>query len=240
MDKRVVVGLIGSFIAGACAGIAGTFIYMKEKYCEEKIEEGIQDYILHRYDGKELSGDDAGKEEKDEPSINTTTVPKYVTPDKERVPYNEFYEKKSPQDILAEREHPLDSNEDDDDNDILEDLSEEERENYIDGLNKSEEHRAYVDGELPSVERIPEDEWDMNPDYEGITLFYWLGDDTLTDEEEETIFPQLQETLSDIFTEDVIDRANRDTENYKIFVRNHEFMKDYMILFVDRAYWESH
>lgn len=242
MESKVIIGLIGSFVAGACAGIAGTFIYMKKSYCEAKIDEGIEEYIRSTYVKKEYSGKEREKEdtEDDDILVNSTTVPRFVTPDKERVPYNEFYDKKTPQEVLAEHEHPLDSDEDDEDNDIMEGLSEEERENYLQGLSASKEHEAYVKGDLPAIERIPESEWDMNPEFEGITLFYWLGDDILTDEEEATVFPQLQESLSDVFTEDVISRASKDPENYKIFVRNHEFMKDYMILFVDRAYWESH
>ena len=248
MNSKIIFGLVGSFIAGACAGIAGTFVYMKKSYCDAKIDEGIQDYILHRYDkeneevsegeGDSDNGNDG--ETKEEPHISATTVPKYVSPDNERVRYNEFYDKKSPQDILAEREHPVDSDEDSDDNDNLEGMNEEETENYLEGLSASEEHAAYVRGELDPIEIIPESEWDTNPEYTPITLFYWLGDDILADEQDEVVFDILKESLSDLFTDEVIAKAQADPENFKIFVRNHEFAADYMILFVTKAYWENH
>lgn len=244
MNNKVIFGLVGSFLAGAFAGIGGTYLYMKKVYCDKKIDEGIADYILHRYDGseeivKEAVSDDEELDDGDIP-VNADIVPKYQTPVNERVDYGSFYEKKSPQEILAEREHPVDSDEDDEHNDILENMSEEDQENYQQGLDASLEHEAYVRGEIDANEIIPESEWDNNPTFEGVTLFYWLGDDILTDELEEVIFDPLKNSLAGLFTDKVIEKAQNDPENYKLFVRNHEFSKDYMILFVDRAFWESH
>lgn len=248
MNAKLIIAAVGTFIAGACAGISGTYIYMKRAYCERKIDEGIQEYIKSQYDPKTGStgateaseADDEEENDPARPNFHETTVPKYQTPVKDRVAYNEFYDKKSPQDILAEREHPLDSDEDDKDNDILEGMSEEERENYLDGLDKSAEHAAYTAGKIGANEFIDELDWDKNDDFDGIALFYWLGDDILTDEVEDPILDPLKDSLMDIFTDEVMAKANRDPENFKLFVRNHEFMKDYMIIFVNRAFWGEH
>jgi hypothetical protein len=103
MNSKMIIGLVGSFIGGACAGIAGTYIYMKKVYCDKKIDEGIQDYILHRYDvetGEVKEGADSDEKDDHEEhhDISSTTVPKYQTPYEDRTRYDEFFEKKETQD----------------------------------------------------------------------------------------------------------------------------------------------
>lgn len=249
MNSRIVIGLIGSFLGGAAAGIAGTYIYMKKSYCEKKIDEGIQDYILHRYDvetGEVLEDDAEGASEDLSPSeianIARSSVPKYQTPVADRTPYNEFYEKKSPQDILAESEHPLDSNEDDEDNDVLDKMGESEREAYLSGLSASEEHAAYVRGEMNPIELISEDEFGKREDFDDDVLIYWLGDDIITTDLEEVIFDELKDGLldADVFTDEWRSRAEADPDGNSLYIRHHEFMKDYEILPDTRAYWECH
>lgn len=248
MNSKVIIGLIGSFVGGAFAGIAGTYIYMKKSYCDKKIDEGIQDYILHRYDVetgevKEESDREDGEESSEgHHDISSTTVPKYQTPYEDRTHYDEFFEKKSPQEVLAEREHPLDSDEDDEDNDILNEMGEGEREAYLEGLSKSEEHAAYVRGEMDPVEIIDEDDYGSEYDYDDDVLIYWLGDDILTTETEEMVFDELKDGLVDIFTDSWKESAekNPEDEGSRLYVRHHEFMKDYMIVPDARAYFECH
>lgn len=249
MNSKYIIGLIGSFIAGAACGIAGTYLYMKKSYCDKKIDEGIADYILHKYDAEDDAEDDVEDVSDDDTDngissgkIDATTVPKYQTPTEERVPYNEFYDKKPPQDILAEREHPVDSDEDDDDNEVLDEMGESEREAYLDGLSTSMEHEAYLRGELSAIEIITEDEYGKRPDYDDDVLVYWLGDDILTTELEEVVLEELSDSLMDAFTDEWIKKAEADvdSDDARLFIRNHEFMKDYMILPDIRAYWEHH
>ena len=246
MNSKLIIGLAMSFLGGAAAGIAGTYIYMKKVYCDKRIEDGINEFILNRYDA--ATGEvkeDANMEsegEEHEGTIHSSTVPKYQTPVSERVPYNEFYDKKSPQDILAEKEHPLDSDEDDEDNKMLDGMDDNEREAYLAGLNASKEHEAYVKGEMDPVEVIEEDEYGINPEYDDDVLIYWLGDDILTNELEEVVFDQLKDTLWDVFTDEWLAAAEKDPEadSNRLYVRHHEFLKDYMILPDARAYYDSH
>ena len=246
MNSKLVIGLVGSFVGGVFAGIAGTYVYMKKAYCDKKIEEGIEEYILHRYDGSSGDGAKNAKDDKEaddgEIKIEPSAVPKYQTPVEDRVPYDEFYDKKPPQDILAESEHPLDSDEDDDDNEILDSMGEEEREVYLEGLNASKEHEAYVKNQLNPIEIITEDEYGRLPGYEDDVLVYWLGDDILTDETEDVVFEQLSDSLSPAFSDEWHETAEKDVDSdeARLYIRNHEFMKDYMILPDIRAYYETH
>ena len=248
MNAKQIAALIGTFLAGAFSGIAGTYIYMKNVYCDKMIDEGIQDYILHRYDVEtgEVINDEDGEDEENNgdnsQAFKKNVVPKYQTPLEDQVKYNEFYEKKSPQDILAENEHPLDGDEEDkDEEELMEDVNEEERENYLNGLNESLEHAAYSKGDLNPVEIIDKNSFGNNPEYDDVVLIYWLGDDTISDELEEPLHELLTDSLFNYaITKTWVNEANRHPDTTELYVRHHEFKKDYKIITDSRGYLECH
>ena len=72
---------------------------------------------------------------------------------------------------------------------------------------------------------ISEDKFDSEPEYEKETLYYYQGDDVLTDEDEHEVDNQLE------LVGDALDKFGfRDNDEQVIHVRNFEKKVDYEVI----------
>lgn len=229
-DYKFIAKIVGACASSALLGCLGTYIYMKKVVVPKAIDEGIADYILHRYDGSNENEDDA-IEESEEGKIKRLDRKNRS----DIYSKDSFYNKKDPQDILAEREHPTDDDEEDDIGEY------ENDEAYMEGLNNSLEHKAYIEGRLPRIELIDEREYDHNPDFYSSVLFYWLGDDIVSDGDEEVLEKEeVEHVCGDALSDEWKDKASENPLEMHLYFRNREIMKEFMVIPIADAYWSRH
>lgn len=238
MNSKIIAAIVGGFIGGAVSGVLGTYFYMKDK-CEERIDAEVSAFYSYR-DGEVCD------EDEEESAVNPASerptlgdIPKYQTPKDERRNYGAVYEEgdlykeKSPVELLAEREHPEDSDEDG----VEEDF--EGDETYLEGAISSQEHEKIVHENIsPTV--ITEAEFEALDGFEPYFLYYWLSDDILADADDEVI-EDWEKTVGDSIDDSgwlERLRKNRNSDE-KLYIRNWQIGCDYCLEAVNAAYFES-
>lgn len=220
MNPKYIWGLIGLGI-----GAAGGYFFAKhqfekkhEDYIHEKVQEGIEGYILA------TESDVYG-----EPEIETSGNIKEASYNKEStesetIDYASFYQKPSPKELIrmanqqmAESEHPEDSGED------TEFESQEEKDERLD---------AEIQGDKKMHKEpyeIDEDTAHEDSHYDKETLFWYDNDNTLAIEAGEPI-----ENPTDLIGDylNVFDDPTREF----VIVRNPKMRTDYTIIRLFEAY----
>ena len=198
-----------SFIAGLAIGAVGGIVagaaYMKrqmEAYIDEQVDEEVKRFVDDYFARKEAD------EEEEEDDIFEEEDP-YENPLNTYNSLQQNYHKPEPSKIFRDplAEHP---EEPDEESDILE-------ENPV--KPKKE------DDDMKDPKLISEDKFDSEPEYEKETLYYYQGDDVLTDEDEHEVDNQLE------LVGDALDKFGfRDNDEQVIHVRNFEKKVDYEVI----------
>lgn len=248
MRRDVIEAFAGGLIGGAVAGVCGCYFYMKDK-CEQFIDEEIADYKARMKREKtfsdtsvatlEVSLDD-GKEGEIRPGSTLDSLPKYQTAADDREDYTKYYEdsdlykEKSPIQVLAEREHPEDSDEDGVDEELV------NEEGYEEGLIASSEHERVVMEGVEPVE-ITQYAFEEEKFFDKQFIYYWLNDDILADADDQVI-SDWEKTIGNCLDKGGwLDRARRDPDTEeKLYIRNHIFEVDYCLEAVNGAFYETH
>lgn len=218
MNDKLIFGLIGT-----AAGAIGGYFFAKhqfekkhEEYIYEKVQEGIEAYIL-------------ATEEVDEEPINeegNTTYSKPESEETETIDYASFYHKPSPKELinmtkqqLAETEHPEDSGED----------TEFESQEQKDERNDAELQGDKILHKEPF--EITEDDYADDNHYDKEVLYWYDTDNTLCTESDEVIEEPMK------FVGSLLDRFD-DPNLVGIFVRNPKFATDYNVIQVHEAFMD--
>lgn len=257
---KCILSALGGLVVGAGAGCAGTYFFMKAK-CEEYVAVGIADgvnaYIEEIENGLEEDGMWAGDD--DEPMVNppskVTEIRRTRDTNKDTdytaFSKDEHFSKKTPQEILAESEHPVDSDEevedpeegleDEDTGDDLTFEDEEEEAAYLEGKTRSAERRSNVlSGKKPHI--IKEDVFNNDGKYEKAELFYYLEDDIISDDDGNMIeITGPMEAVAELLDNcGWIDKCNKFPKNPpRIWVRSDVYEMDYAITAIDEAYFSD-
>lgn len=234
--KNGVAGGIG-FVVGAAAG-AGTAYYFTRKYfttlvcelasnlVEERINEleaaGVIIFADDEFKGTEEEGEDS--DEESSPLKTVSSLAKEYTGDPTReIDYSQFYNKKDPEQIMAERQHPMD------DGEYPSDISTDERAE-IDGEQMSAEYEGDKELHKKPYPISPDQFAEEHNEYDKESI-YAYSDGVMTHENDE-IVDDVETLLGDV---DLWPKYGGDT----VYIRNDRFATDYEVMYVETTYEEA-
>lgn len=202
-----------SFIAGLAIGAAGGIVagatYMKRKmdeYIEDQVDEEVRKFVDDYFARKEEEAEESDiSEDEDEPDDNP-----YHTYNSLNENLQKNYHKPDPSKIFRDplMEHP---EEPEDEHDILDE-------------NPTRKEKK-EDDDMKDPKLISEDKFDEDIEFDKETLYYYQGDDVLTDEDEHEVDNQLE------LVGDALDKFGfRDNDEQVIHVRNFEKKVDYEVI----------
>lgn len=256
MKGSKIVWALGGLLVGCVGGGVGTYFFMKTK-CEEYIELEINNYIhdyelSHEVENEgakaidlriegEIDDDEEYVESRVNPTSKVRDIRRARNTDKD-VDYTKFcdYKDKSPQEILAESEHPMDDDEEEDGS-ITTDMDDEEEEAYRQAKRASEEQELYIQNDTePWV--ISEEDFDAaDNQYEKVGLYYYLVDDVICDDDG-SLIENWGLLVGDLLEDSgwIDECADNPSSADKIFIRNPKLSMDYVVTAINEAYFENH
>lgn len=249
----MIFAAVASFICGAGAGCGITYYYMKKHYCDKKIDEGINDYILHRYNSEggvagdfenEAAGDvKEGEDSENETNISSSSIPKYQTPLDNYTPYEKYFDNEK---NVNKKDSVRASNGLKNDGSVGEVAdSEKSRGSALEGDAKASD-KTDISSSYASLDEkdwieeeivvIDEDSYGKCG-YKTAKLRYWLWDNVISDKnDEELVDPE--RVIGNVITDKWLGEAEDNSGNGTIFFRNHPLRMDYCLTTVDDSYYD--
>lgn len=213
------------FVGGAAIGSGVTWFAVKRHYenlADKEIEEARKHYqekVAEAYGKERVKKILTEQPEEKIQSVSMVDYAKKIQSD-EGIDYTKFYANKKRVDP-AEMEYPVEG-----------DSEEEEHRNYIDGKRMSEESAENFGIELITPESFAVD----YPQHDKETLFYWMDDETLSDENEQ-IIDNWKVVVGDCISQSGLPYT--DTTIGVIYIRNFDLGTDYEIQKVAGSYKET-
>lgn len=222
------------FVAGAAAG-AGTAYYFTRKYfttltcdiaselVEQRLKE-LEEAGIIQYLDAEDEEEPEDEDDDDSPLKTVSSLSKeYVGDPTTAIDYSQFYNKKDPEQIMAERQHPMD------DNEYPSDISDEERAE-LDGEQISAEYEGDKELHKRPYAISPDQFAEEHPEYDKESI-YAYSDGVMTHENDE-IVDDVDTLLGDVDTQP---KYGGDT----VYIRNDRFSTDYEVMYVETTYQEA-
>jgi len=206
VNKNIIFAGIGGLIAGGIAGFLGGGYYIKKKL-GDKYDQDLEEMRTYYRNKCKVDANEAAK----------AMISEKIEDNNEEEQINE-----EPPKTFIEK-----------DKEIYENMATD----YT-GYHKSEKKpkaRARVIEEERTKYPISEDEWDHNEGFKKETLYYYNGDDVLTDESDEQCSVQALLGDKSEFLKSYGDLEAEDPKEVT-FIRNCENETDYRVFFDERAY----
>lgn len=228
--NNVTSGAIGFAVGGAIG--AGTAWYLTRQYWVKSINEIVNKIVEARLeelgiDSTQVDDDEAedskdeSDDDSDDPLRTVSSLSKeYVGDQNNEIDYQKFYNKKDPEQMFAEEEHPHDSGE------LPENVTPEEAAE-IEGEELSDEHAGDVKLDRKPYPITPDQYVEEHPEYEKETV-YAYSDGVMALENDEML-DDVPTVLGDV---DIQPRYGNDT----VYIRNDRFSTDYEVIYVETTY----
>ncbi len=212
MKKEIIFG-IGGFLAGVATGVAGTILV--QKYRKPKADPKI--LML-----QDIPDEKPKKKNQEEEFGDDVEVERIVVTEEEMNRYKEFLSNEGYPSEEAAEEEEVDPAE-------LEYPSDDDPEEAAlkASIKMKEQIAQYEKEHEGKIELMTEDEWDTDfpeEDYKHEELWYFPGEDVLTDEDGYLYAPH-EKYVGDLF-----DKTRFRTNNWEVmYVRNHPLKQDFKI-----------